>query len=83
MRNGLVNDMRDKNRLYGFYEQMRDIHINYFPDWRVGQLCNNFFNWISAKKGRDIFFPEEGTMLEYLKEFASIYGSKNHEGTHT
>ena len=84
MRNGLVNDMRDKNRLYGFYEQVRDIHINYFPDWRFGQLFYNFSVWVSRKKGRDLFFPEENVTLVYLKEFASIYGSGgSHERTHT
>lgn len=66
--------MRDKNRLDGFYEQVRDIHKQYFPDWRFGQLCNNFFGWIATTKNRDIFFPEEDKMIEYLKEFASIYG---------
>jgi len=79
-----VNDMRDKNRLYGFYEQVRDIHINYFPDWRFGQLFYNFSVWVSRKKGRDLFFPEENVTLVYLKEFASIYGSGgSHERTHT
>lgn len=84
MRNGLVNNMRDKNRLYGFYEQVRDIHINYFPDWRFGQLFYNFSVWVSEKKGRDLFFPEENVTLAYLKEFTSIYGSGgSHERTHT
>lgn len=66
--------MRDKNRLDEFYEQVRDIHKRYFSDWRFGQLCNNFFGWIATTKKRDIFFPEEDKMIEYLKEFASIYG---------
>ena len=80
----MVNDMRDKNRLYGFYEQMRDIHINYFPDWRFGQLFYNFSVWVSRKKGIDLFYPEENVALAYLKEFASIYGSGgSHERTHT
>ena len=75
--------MRDKNRLYGFYGQLCDIHRENFPDWRFGQLFYNFSVWVSEKKGRDLFFPEENVTLAYLKEFASIYGEgKNHEGTH-
>lgn len=75
--------MRDKNRLDGFYEQVCDIHKRYFPDWRFGQLFYNFSVWVSEKKGRDLFFPEEDVTLAYLKEFASIYGSETNEGTHT
>jgi hypothetical protein len=36
--------MRDPNRLYKFYENLRDIHITYFPDWRFGQFIYNFQN---------------------------------------
>ena len=75
--------MRDKNRLYEFYRQVCDIHRDNFPDSRFGQLFYNFSVWVSEKKGRDLFFPEENVTLAYLKEFASIYGSKNHEETHT
>ena len=75
--------MRDKNRLYEFYRQVCDIHRDNFPDWRFGQLFYNFSVWVSEKKGRDLFFTEENVTLAYLKEFASIYGSKNHEETYT
>lgn len=62
--------MRKPERLYPFYEEVRNIHINYFPDWRFGQLCSNFFGWLASEKGKDLFFPEEDKMLEYLKEYA-------------
>lgn len=62
--------MRDPNRLYGFYDELRNIHIEKFPDWRFGQFCVNFFSWVMSEKGYDPFFPEEDKMIEYLREFA-------------
>ena len=60
--------MRDPNRLDNFYTELCQIHKEYFPDWRFGQLCSNFFGWLMAK-GVDLFFPEEDKMLEYLHEY--------------
>ena len=64
--------MRDPKRLDGFYDEMKEIHKKYFPDWRYGQLCSNFFGWLISEKKIDLFFPEEDQMLEYFKEFAGI-----------
>ena len=61
--------LRDTNRLYKFYEELREIHMKYFPDWRFGQLIYNVLGWWQTKSSRDIFFPEEDDMLEYLKEY--------------
>lgn len=61
--------MRDPNRLYNFYTELCQIHIEYFPDWRFGQLCSNFFGWLASTKQVDLFFPEEDKMLEYLHEY--------------
>lgn len=61
--------MRDPNRLYKFYDELRDIHMTYFPDWRFGQLINNVLGWWTAKYKRDIFFPEEDEMIEIFKEY--------------
>ena len=63
--------MRNPNRLYSFYDEMRDIHIKSFPDWRFGQLMSNFFGWLMSEKKKDLFFPEEDEMIEYFKEFAN------------
>lgn len=68
--------MRDLNRLYDFYKILTTIHMRKFPDWRFGQFMYNFFNWMYTEKNKDIFFPEEEEMLEYLKEFAGITGIK-------
>ena len=60
------------NRLYDFYRQLQEIHITYFPDWRFGQLCSNFFSWLASEKKVDLFFPEEEQMIKYIREFAGI-----------
>lgn len=62
--------MRDPDRLYSFYEKLRDIHIKCFPDWRFGQFCYNFFCWLVSEKGLDPFFPEEDEILKYIGEFS-------------
>lgn len=62
--------MRDPNRLENFYEEVKKVHQDKFPDWRFGQLISNFFGWLIAVKGKDCFFPEETEMLKYLKEYA-------------
>lgn len=66
--------MRDVNRLDGFYKEMKEIHREYFPDWRFGQLCSNFFDWLFEVKSIDLFFPEEDEMLKYLREYAEGSG---------
>ena len=65
--------MRDPNRLYSFYSKLQEIHIQYFSDWRFGQLCSNFFGWLRDAKKIDLFFPEENEMIEYIEEFASYH----------
>lgn len=63
--------MRDPNRLYKFYENLRDIHMTYFPDWRFGQLMINFIEWYYNKYERDIFYIEDDKMSIILDEFVS------------
>ena len=63
--------MRDPNRLDKFYDELKKIHKKYFPDWRYGQLCSNFFGWLYDKKKMDLFFPEEDKMIEYFREYAT------------
>jgi len=57
------------NRLDNFYTELAQIHKEYFPSWRFGQLCSNFFGWLASTKHIDLFFPEEDKMLEYLHEY--------------
>ena len=62
--------MRNPDRLDGFYDEIRRIHKEKFPDWRFGQLMSNFFGWLYDKKKIDLFFPEEDEMMKYFKEYA-------------
>ena len=63
--------MRKVERLDGFYDELKKIHKESFPDWRFGQFCSNFFGWLVSEKSIDLFFPEEEEMIEYLKEYAN------------
>ena len=60
--------MRDPNRLYKFYDELRRLHMTYMSDIRFGQFIFIFLKWLSSR-GIDSFFPEENEMLKYLKEF--------------
>jgi hypothetical protein len=63
--------MRDPNRLDNFYEEVKNIHKENFPDLRFGQLMSNFFGWLASTKGKDIFFLEEGEMLKLFREYVN------------
>ena len=67
-----MKNIRDINRLDIFYDELKKIHKEYFPDWRFGQLCCNFFGWLVSEKKIDLFSPEEDEMIEYIREFADI-----------
>ncbi len=64
--------MRNLDRLDIFYDELKKIHKEYFPDWRFGQWCSNFFGWLASEKKIDLFFPEEDEMLEYVKEYVRV-----------
>ena len=59
--------MRDPNRLDNFYEQIKQIHKENFPDWRFGQFIMNFLCWY----GQDPFYIEEGRFIEILKLYVA------------
>jgi len=62
--------MRDQNRIPEFIKELERIWMQYYPDWRFGQLMINFLNYVALEHKRDPFFPEESDMLKYLKEYA-------------
>ena len=76
MGNVLGEMMRNVERLDVFYNELKRIHEQYFPDWRFGQLCSNIFGWIMKEKKIDIFFSEEDKMLEYIREYAELFQRK-------
>ena len=65
-------NIRNPDRLDSFYDELKKIHKEHFPDWRFGQWCSNFFGWLASEKKMDLFFPEEDKMIEYIREFAGI-----------
>ena len=54
------------------YDKFRDLHKQFFPDWRFGQLIANFFGCIS-----DSAFLGDETLLKYLEQFA--HGERPHD----
>ncbi len=61
--------MRDPNRLDEFYDKLKELHKKYYPDWRFGQFCSNFFGWLYQEKKIDLFYPEEDAMIKYIEEY--------------
>lgn len=63
--------MRNPDRLYKFYEELREIHMTYFPDWRFGQMMVNVLADWQAKTKRNIFFIEEDEMIQIFREYTN------------
>lgn len=55
--------MRNPDRLYNFYDEIRRIHMQYVPDWRFAQLITNVFGTA------DIFYMEENEALCRIKKY--------------
>ena len=66
---GGVN-MRNKERLDGFYDQLKEVHKKSFPDFRFCQLMLDFLGWVMKTKKEDPFFIEEDLCITWLKEYA-------------
>lgn len=67
--------MRDSNRLYKFYDTLREIHMKYVPDWRFGQLISNIER---AYKG-DIFYLEEDEMIKLIEGYIKTWVGENND----
>lgn len=61
--------MRDPERLDEFYDELKRIHKEKFPDWRVGQFWMNVLGEMQGT-GKDPFFPEEQEMIEFIRKYA-------------
>lgn len=55
--------MRNPNRLFKFYDELRRIHMTYVSDWRFGQFMYNIFG------KEDIFYLEEEDVLKRVKNY--------------
>lgn len=60
--------MRDPKRLDDFYDKMKKIHQEKLPDWRFGQLMENFLGWL-AQQNKMCFYLEDRQMLRYFEEY--------------
>ena len=56
--------MRDPERLDAFYDELKRIHKEYFPDWRFGQVVENVRRFSRAG---DLFYYEEDRFLKLIK----------------
>ena len=59
--------MRDINRIDKFCNELAEVWKK-VPDWRFGQFVNNVLGQMQSE-GRDIFFPEEDEMMEYIRNY--------------
>ena len=55
------------------YDKFRDLHKDYFPDWRYGQLLVNFLGCIP----QSTTFLGDEKILKYLEQFA--HGERPHD----
>ena len=66
--------IRQTERLEMFYDELKQIHKDYFPDWRFSQLIRNIEIWLyQEKKINDIFYLEEIPMMNFIREFAEKF----------
>jgi hypothetical protein len=47
------------------YDKFRDLHKDYFPDWRFGQLIVNFFGCLTESD-----YLGDKRLIKYLEQFA-------------
>lgn len=64
--------MRPIERLDTFYDELKRIHKEYFPDWREFQL---FYNMFSDMK-EDPFYWETDKAISFIRDYAEKYGRK-------
>lgn len=61
--------MRDPNRLYKFYNQLMQLHMEYMSDLRFGQLMMCFMEWYKREYKGDVFYLEEDDFYKRLHEY--------------
>ena len=58
--------MRDPNRLDDFYDRLKVVHKDKFPDLRFGQWITCIFANLQVD-GRDPFHMEEDEIIKYIE----------------
>ena len=59
--------MRNPERLDAFYDQLKEIHKERFPDIRFGQLMVHIQNLL-VSTGKDWFYLEENELIERIEK---------------
>ena len=65
--------MRSPMRLDSFYDELKQIHKTYFPDWRFMQFMSNYTTWHIVHYGTDGFYCEENNTIERLHEYVQWF----------
>lgn len=60
--------MRDPARIDSFCDQLASLWHE-VPDWRFGQFISNVLGAYVAETKRDIFFPEDDEIMEFMKKY--------------
>jgi hypothetical protein len=63
--------MRNPERLDIFYDKLKDIHKERFPDIRFGQLMIYIGNLL-ASNGKDWFYLEEDELIEKIEKIEKL-----------
>ena len=61
--------MRNPDRLYKFYDELRLYHMQYFPELRFGQFIADFDVWLRGEKNTGFYYIEEEEILRYMIDF--------------
>ena len=60
--------MRNPDRLDEFYDRLKKVHKEKYPDLRFGQFMMCVLGDMTSY-GRDPFFPEEDEMIKFIEEW--------------
>lgn len=60
--------MRDPKRIDEFCDELK-VTWHRVPDWRFGQLMSNMLGDYAYQTKRDIFFPEDDEMLQFIRGY--------------
>ena len=65
--------MRNSERLTGFYNKLKEIHQQHFPDWRFGQFIINFLDECKS----DPFYWEEDEFIKEVERYVKRITTEN------
>lgn len=63
--------MRDPSRINRFCARLAKAWAM-VPDWRFGQLISNVLGAYCSETGRDIFFPEDDELFDFIEKYIAM-----------